>query len=190
LQREDAVIARRLMIEPFQHAKVITVEIEKLLKDQKLELKDLGAIAINEGPGSFTGLRVGSSVAKGLCFGLNIPFIAVRGIEAYAKYLYHYFDAKYDNIFILLDARRNNYFYTQVFQGKIEQAIAFDSYENIHVRIESCQSKWVFKSNETKEIVLEASLLSASVWEKYVAKDFEDIANFEPNYFLNNYIKA
>jgi tRNA threonylcarbamoyladenosine biosynthesis protein TsaB len=190
LQREDVVIARRLAIEPFRHAKAITVEIEQLLLDQSLGIKDLSAVAINEGPGSFTGLRVGSSVAKGLCFGLNIPFISVRGIEEYANYFYHYFEAKYDNIFILLDARRNNFFYTQVFKGKIEHPIAFDSFENIYRRIESCRSKWVYQSNEINEIVLEASFLSASVWEKYCAKAFEDIANFEPNYFLNNYTKA
>ncbi len=64
------------------HARVLTVLIEKILKRNRLKTEDLQAIAVSKGPGSYTGLRIGVSAAKGLAYGLKIPLIAVSTPEA------------------------------------------------------------------------------------------------------------
>jgi len=63
------------------HAQIITVLIQKLLSKAGKDLKSLEAISINSGPGSYTGLRIGSTTAKGLCLGLKIPLIALNGLK-------------------------------------------------------------------------------------------------------------
>ncbi|HAL65703.1 MAG TPA: tRNA (adenosine(37)-N6)-threonylcarbamoyltransferase complex dimerization subunit type 1 TsaB, partial [Bacteroidales bacterium] len=66
------------------HSARLTVLIEKILNDNRLKAKQLNAVAMSRGPGSYTGLRIGASVAKGLCFALNIPLIAVSTLQAMA----------------------------------------------------------------------------------------------------------
>jgi tRNA threonylcarbamoyladenosine biosynthesis protein TsaB len=175
--------------EEFKHAKRITLEIEKLLKSCNLHLSDLNFVAINEGPGSFTGLRVGSSTAKGLCFGLKIPLLTIKGIEAMAMAIYHENQNDYSDIFILIDARRENYFYTQVSKGEVKIPISFGANQNIQQHIAGCERPMVIKSDEKSKIKLSAKFLIAEVKNKIAAKDFADISLFEPNYYLNNYQK-
>ncbi|RYZ96731.1 MAG: tRNA (adenosine(37)-N6)-threonylcarbamoyltransferase complex dimerization subunit type 1 TsaB, partial [Sphingobacteriaceae bacterium] len=66
------------------HAEVITVFIDELLKNAGLQYQQLDAIAVSSGPGSYTGLRIGVSTAKGLAFALDRPLIAVETLEAMA----------------------------------------------------------------------------------------------------------
>ena len=94
--------------EQFSHSKSLHVFIDQILKRSKIVPKDLSAISISEGPGSYTGLRIGISAAKGLCFGLGIPlissdtlFILSRKIECSEGY-----------IISALDARRNEIYYS------------------------------------------------------------------------------
>ncbi|MBN1767086.1 MAG: tRNA (adenosine(37)-N6)-threonylcarbamoyltransferase complex dimerization subunit type 1 TsaB, partial [Prolixibacteraceae bacterium] len=64
------------------HSKMLTVFIDELLKENKLSVSSFDAIAVSEGPGSYTGLRIGVSAAKGLCFGAGIPLIAINPLQA------------------------------------------------------------------------------------------------------------
>jgi tRNA threonylcarbamoyladenosine biosynthesis protein TsaB len=66
------------------HAAWIQAAINKLVRDAGYELHDLKAVAVSNGPGSYTGLRIGLSTAKGLCYALNIPLITVGSLEAMA----------------------------------------------------------------------------------------------------------
>ena len=66
------------------HSGVITLLIDQVLKNAKKTTGDLQAVALASGPGSYTGLRIGTSVAKGLCFALDVPLIAVGTLEAMA----------------------------------------------------------------------------------------------------------
>ncbi len=70
--------------EGFNHSKSLTVFIEKLFIEKNLKIKSLNAVAVSKGPGSYTGLRIGVSVAKGLCYGLDIPLISVCSLEMMA----------------------------------------------------------------------------------------------------------
>jgi tRNA threonylcarbamoyladenosine biosynthesis protein TsaB len=66
------------------HARLVTVMIERLLQDMELKAADLNAVCVARGPGSYTGLRVGVSVAKGLCMALDIPLLSLSSLEALA----------------------------------------------------------------------------------------------------------
>jgi len=100
----DTVISLQESTERFAHASEVTLLIEKALKTANMEIKDLDAVVVSDGPGSYTGLRVGLSVAKGLCFGLNIPLIAVNSLDALADFAQaNHSDALY---FPMIDARR------------------------------------------------------------------------------------
>ncbi|MGB0931283.1 MAG: tRNA (adenosine(37)-N6)-threonylcarbamoyltransferase complex dimerization subunit type 1 TsaB, partial [Chitinophagales bacterium] len=59
-----------------QHAGLLTLLIEQILEESSVKMNKLVAIAVSDGPGSYTGLRIGASTAKGLCYALNIPLIA------------------------------------------------------------------------------------------------------------------
>lgn len=169
------------------HAKNITLWIDKLLKENNLDFKSMTFLAINEGPGSFTGLRVGSSVAKGICFAWDIPLVKIKGLEAYGKYFYQFFKEKYTDIFILLDARRDHYFYTHISKGHVVKEILFEHISAIENQIKICSTPWVYKSNEESVFRFESSYLMEAALEKWQNKELEDIVHFEPNYMLNNY---
>ncbi|MEM9920027.1 MAG: tRNA (adenosine(37)-N6)-threonylcarbamoyltransferase complex dimerization subunit type 1 TsaB [Bacteroidota bacterium] len=70
--------------QPFVHAEKITLLVQECLEKAGVQLNDLSAVAISKGPGSYTGLRVGSSVAKGICYALDKPLIAVDTLESLA----------------------------------------------------------------------------------------------------------
>lgn len=67
------------------HAAILTGQIDELLKKSKLEVRDLAAVAVSKGPGSYTGLRIGVSTAKGICFAQDIPLIAVNTLQSIAR---------------------------------------------------------------------------------------------------------
>ncbi len=82
LAKDGEIIALEESFEGQNHAKLIGIYIEKLLQASKIEASKLSAIAISEGPGSYTGLRIGTSHAKGMCYALNIPLITINPLCA------------------------------------------------------------------------------------------------------------
>ena len=102
--------------EGYSHAEKLHVFIEQIITDLKLTFQDLSAIAVSQGPGSYTGLRIGISAAKGLCYALNIPLIAVDTLEVLAA------QAKVKNglIIPMIDARRMEV-YSAIFNANLEK---------------------------------------------------------------------
>ncbi|MEN9345378.1 MAG: hypothetical protein RLZZ60_847 [Bacteroidota bacterium] len=88
------------------HAEALMPMIEQIMQQAEIAIQSLQAIAISAGPGSYTGLRIGASTAKGLCFGLNIPLIAINTLEALAHAAIESTDGKYDMYWPMIDARR------------------------------------------------------------------------------------
>lgn len=68
--------------DPNSHGKRLAVFIEELLRESAIKIEQISAVAVSAGPGSYTGLRIGMATAKGLCFGLNIPLIAISTTES------------------------------------------------------------------------------------------------------------
>jgi len=70
--------------EEYTHAEQLTIFIEEVVKAAKINLQDIQAVALSKGPGSYTGLRIGTSTAKGLCYALDIPLISISTLKAMA----------------------------------------------------------------------------------------------------------
>ena len=82
LSDQRGVQAVRESAEGYNHSSLLTVFIEELLKENGLQAADLEAVAVSMGPGSYTGLRIGVSTAKGLCYGASVPLVAVPTLDA------------------------------------------------------------------------------------------------------------
>ncbi len=81
LVEDGKVVCERLSSEPRAHASMTAPYVNEMLKERGLGVKDCSAVAVSKGPGSYTGLRVGVSTAKGLCFGAGIPLISVGTLD-------------------------------------------------------------------------------------------------------------
>ncbi len=86
LASNGEIVAERESLEGLNHSKLLTVFIDEILNESRIKPERLDAVAVSKGPGSYTGLRIGVSVAKGLCYSLNIPLISVGTVEAMGKY--------------------------------------------------------------------------------------------------------
>ncbi len=73
--------------EGHNHARLVTVFAENLLKRNSVKASELNAVAVSKGPGSYTGLRIGVSTAKGICYASNIPLIAIGTLESMTKHI-------------------------------------------------------------------------------------------------------
>ena len=86
LSKEGKTIAlKEIANQNFSHAEKLHVFIEEILKENQITFKDLNAIAVSKGPGSYTGLNIGVSSAKGLCYALHIPLISIDTLTSLAK---------------------------------------------------------------------------------------------------------
>ncbi len=81
LVEDGKVVCERLSTEPRAHASMTAPYVNEMLEERGLGVKDCSAVAVSKGPGSYTGLRVGVSTAKGLCFGAGIPLISVGTLD-------------------------------------------------------------------------------------------------------------
>ena len=115
LLKGDELIEKHVLLEN-QHSKFLLEFIYTLIRQFDLELKHLDAIAVGNGPGSFTGLRLGMGVAQGLAFGINKPLIAISSLQAIAN------TSSADSIFVAVDARMGDV-YWQCFQLNEDQEL-------------------------------------------------------------------
>ena len=116
------ILCKEIAEEGYSHAERLHVFIEEIFKESGYNLKDLSAVAVSQGPGSYTGLRIGVSAAKGLCFALDIPLIAIDTLETLAA------QAKINKglIIPMIDARRMEC-YTAVFDTNHQKMRAVQS---------------------------------------------------------------
>ncbi|MCF6214205.1 MAG: tRNA (adenosine(37)-N6)-threonylcarbamoyltransferase complex dimerization subunit type 1 TsaB [Flavobacteriaceae bacterium] len=181
----------------YSHAESLHPLIEALLKEAHINFKDLDAVAVGKGPGSFTGLRIGVSAAKGLCFALQIPLIAIDSLTILAHAL------KIEEGFIipLLDARRMEVYTTvcdnaqnqlSAIEAKILDEHSFIDFldkapvcflgDGVEKFKPICKHKnAIFKEGyfpSAKEMVHLSFI-------KYKKNDTEDVAYFEPFYLKN-----
>ena len=84
-KNEKIIGLREQSYDEYSHSKSLHTFIEEILNETQLSVKDLSAVAISEGPGSYTGLRIGVSAAKGICIALNIPLISIDTMQNLAR---------------------------------------------------------------------------------------------------------
>ena len=188
------------------HAEVITLFIETVFNEAGKTYADLDAIAVSSGPGSYTGLRIGISTAKGLCFALDKPLIAVPTLKAMADGLTQRLKDEFTANTLLcpmIDARRMEVF-TALFNINSEQVMptealivdehSFTALLDKHPIIffgdgaEKC-SKILTHPNArfADNFINSANYLTLQAGTKFRDNDFEDIAYFEP-YYLKDFI--
>lgn len=176
------------------HSEKLHLFIEECLEKASIKPSDLSAISVSKGPGSYTGLRIGVSAAKGLCYGLNIPLIAIDTLAAMANAVG--VDVAQNAVLIpMIDARRIEVF-CSIHQSGIEirpvhsrilDEEPFDEIKTEEVYYfgdgaEKAQdylnANWVY----LKEPKTSAKNLIPLAWEKFQKEEFEDVAYFEPSY--------
>lgn len=111
-------VASRSNLEGANHASELPVFIEQLLSEAKRNDWQLDAVALSQGPGSYTGLRIGASIAKGICYGLNIPLIPVDTLQVLCACAIQSTDQEWKKNAVLcpmIDARRMEV-YTAMYQ--------------------------------------------------------------------------
>lgn len=183
----------------YSHAERLHLFIEDILKENDVRTEALKAIAVSKGPGSYTGLRIGVSAAKGLCFALDLPLISVPTLESLALQVKQ---EKEGFIIPLLDARRMEVYtagfnseYRNVFDTRAEILTpdSFSEYlENASVTfIGNGVEKFSNICEHPNASFVEGKLPSAAqmvglAHEKFHKKKFEDVAYFEP-YYLKNF---
>jgi len=112
IARDGVVIHSRENLTGQNHAMLVTVFIDELLAESNIAMEQLDVVAVSGGPGSYTGLRIGVSVAKGICYASRLPLIAITSLEAMAHYVMHHLDRyqlpETENLLFcpMIDARR------------------------------------------------------------------------------------
>jgi len=186
------------------HASLTAPFVEKLLDDRGLGVKDCDAVCVGMGPGSYTGLRVGVSTAKGLCMGAGIPLIAVGSMEALACQAVNegLLPEGCRAIVPMIDARRMEV-YSAVFSPSMEmlspteativEADSFSEYLSqgnvLFIGDGALKCRSVIQSGNAffQEACPKASSMLGPALARYNEKKFEDVAYFEP-FYLKEFI--
>ncbi len=200
LSEGTTILAAREGTERFTHAAQITVFVEACMEAAQRTLSELSAVSVSMGPGSYTGLRIGLSAAKGICYALDKPLIGVETLEALATAAYKL--RKESAIYIpMIDARRMEV-YTATFdatQKKLTETEALILTEDSFVEQLKNNEKVIFCGNAVEKsqtvitasnadfqpLISVASHLIGPALRKWNAKEFEDIAYSAPFYFKN-----
>ena len=114
---EGGIIAEQTLSISRQHASRLIPAIDKTLKSAELKIRDIDAVAVAIGPGSFTGVRIAVSTAKTICYAIKRPIISISTLESIA-YNLAYVPSK---ICVILDARKNEV-YSAVFENGVRQS--------------------------------------------------------------------
>ena len=192
-QHGKTILCKEIAESGYSHAERLHVFIEECLKESNITFKDLSAIAVSQGPGSYTGLRIGVSTAKGLCFALDLPLIAIDTLQVLASQL----TITEGVIIPMIDARRmevysaiynSNYEKTREVQAQILTENSFlEIAETIHFVGDCSEKAKTVLTNSNfifhEEIVYpSANEMSELSFKKFQDSNFEDVAYFEPYY--------
>ena len=202
LWSENKVIAVKETNEQNAHSRLLTVMINELFTENHFDFNSLNAVAVSIGPGSYTGLRIGVSVAKGICFGLSIPVIIVDTLKALSlNFLIKFPEITNDSDIYLcpmLDARRMEV-YASLYKSNLDEVISVSAMviDESSFLNELQTKKIIFFGSGTekcKNVItssnaefidgIEASSKSVAILanELYKNKQFADTAYFEPSY--------
>jgi len=194
----ETILCKQMAEQGFSHAEKLHLFIEEIIKEAGITFSDLNAVAVSQGPGSYTGLRIGVSAAKGLCYALEIPLISVDTLTVLANQL----QIENGIIIPMIDARRMEV-YSAIFNSKKEmirevqaEILTDSSFSEIDDAV-----YFVGDSNEKAKTIVSksnfnfvdtifypsANEMSAISYKKFLNNSFEDVAYFEP-YYLKDFM--
>ncbi len=192
------------------HARNIGVYVDEMLNENDIKPSELDAVAIGKGPGSYTGLRIGVSFAKGICYALGIPLIAVDSLEALTRcavedYELGLFDAEnWDNALLcpMIDARRMEV-YEEIFDTRMMRVAEVDAKvineDSFAELLADGKEFFIFGSGAAKcvdvlkgnvkkiDVLPSARGLCATAQQRLDEGQTEDIAYFEP-FYLKDFV--
>ncbi len=188
--------------ENYSHAERLHLYITELFLSSDYTMNDLDAVAVSKGPGSYTGLRIGVSAAKGVAFALDIPLIGIDTLQAICL---AYVGGTPDMFIPVMDARRQEVFYgvynalyqqeseidflvleTNSFQDFIgDRSVVFVG--NGVEKVKSLVSITTEKAQYVEEDAFSAQHIAHMAYHKYLKEDFDDTAYFEP-FYLKEFI--
>lgn len=198
ISKNGKTIAVKEVSDGYSHAENLHVFIKEILASSELLYSDLHAVAVSKGPGSYTGLRIGVSTSKGLCFALDIPLIAIETLEVLSH------QATVENGFIvpMIDARRMEA-YTKVFDSEYKSVreIKAEVLESASFSDFLKKGNVTFVGNKTEKVqgviqhdnakfidtLPSANEMSQLAYVKFQNNDVEDVAYFEP-YYLKDFL--
>ena len=210
LSRDEAVLAIEKSMDQKSHASFVQLAIKRIFDETKTSLSEIDAIAVTAGPGSYTGLRVGLSTAKGLCYALHKPLILVNTLEVMALACIDWEKNKEQNnveSFLfgpMIDARRMEVF-TALYDERLnivfepqtlilsENSFADFLAQKTIIFSGSGRSKMrnicLHKNARFNEIAHDATHLSLLALSNYGSKKFADLAYSEPFYLKEFYTR-
>ena len=208
IARDGELMSLRESDQGRDHAKQVAVFVDELLRETGVKPDELDAVAVGMGPGSYTGLRIGVSFAKGLCYGLNIPLLAVGSLEALTDVAIKDYEAGiiqvegWDEALLcpMVDARRMEV-YAQIFNSRCEA----QSEVSAEIITEDSFSQWrakgklvIFGNGAAKcqemlpdaiyiDVAPSARGLTRIAHQLFEAGKTVDIAYFEP-FYLKDFV--
>jgi len=205
LSENDRVIDLRETSRKNSHAEVLSLFVDDVLKKNALQLSDLDAVAVSKGPGSYTGLRIGVSTAKGLCYAGDKPLIAIHTLSSMAAGMIARQKLPSDRYLFcpMIDARRMEV-YAAFYDGKLNELrktqadiVDVQSYADFlttHTVLffgdGASKCKAVIKNKHAEFIdhfSPSAAYMAPLVFQAYRNQQFEDVAYFEP-YYLKDFV--
>lgn len=199
ISKDGSCLSTKEIFESNKAAATLHLLIEDLLAETKLTFQELHAVAVSAGPGSYTGLRIAAAAAKGYCYALGIPLIAVSTLESMVNGVQiRYKMNDFDEYVPMIDARRMEVF-TSFFNKTGEKTKVFSNLiidENFANLLYKDKKYLIFGNGAFKvsgkvnsesviiynEFVPSAVDLCRLSFSKFVKSQYEDIAYFEPNY--------
>jgi tRNA threonylcarbamoyladenosine biosynthesis protein TsaB len=194
----ETIVCKEIAEMGYSHAEKLHVFIEEILTESNLKFSDLKAIAVSQGPGSYTGLRIGVSAAKGLCYALGIPLIAVDTLEVLASQI----SIEEGLIIPMIDARRMEV-YAAIFDknhqkirdtkaeilreesfSDLQQTVYFIGDSSQKAKTVLQQENFVFLDDVVYPSATQMSKKSFTLFEQ---NHVENIAYFEP-YYLKDFM--
>ncbi len=194
--RDGETVAIRTSDSGRDHARMVAQFADEVIAQAGITPKELSAVAVSMGPGSYTGLRIGVSFAKGLCYGLSIPLIGVGSLEALMRMATESVGEGNElNLRAMIDARRMEV-YTQLFDAKgralsevsaevMEDETTAERYANERSVIfgdGAAKCSELMRAAQYIDVTPSAVGVGEVAHEKWLAKEFEDVAYSEPFY--------
>ncbi len=198
LYREDDLLALSEVMIQKSHSSLLTVMVDDIVRHSGYALDDLEAVAVSAGPGSYTGLRIGVSVAKGLCYSKDIPLIAVDTLQAMAVGVNRYNTGK-QLLCPMIDARRMEVYYTlmnsdgDILEPSSPKILDSDSFRETLIDNEilffgngALKYYELVKGNRNVKhisgVYPSGKEIGFLAWQAFLKSDFVNTAYFEPSY--------
>ncbi len=195
------VVMTKSNFEKNSHTEHLTLMIEEVVKTVGWTLKELDAIVVSDGPGSYTSLRIGASTAKALCYALGIPLLAIDSLTILSQAIDRLLLTQESLVVPMIDARRMEV-YMSIFrhdgtpllekQAVILAEDTFENYKNDYKNLYLCGNgaQKYFDNFPSSHLILShtqtcSSYMAELSYEKYLKKEVDNVAYFSPFYLKN-----